>query len=167
MKNLIILAAMVFGLFACAPNNAKKQAENVELVKGYVTAVENLDFQSMENYLDVNYIGIGPSFGDSIGKMEAVENWKWCVENLYEKIHYNRSRFVPVTVPDGDNKGEWVGTWGELNIVFKDSIGSVTIWANTNYLIENGKIKRTITFYNEADILKQLGMIFVYPGFNE
>ena len=24
MKNLIILAAMVFGLFACAPNNAKK-----------------------------------------------------------------------------------------------------------------------------------------------
>ncbi len=164
MKNLIILAAMVVGLFACTSNNSKQQAENVELVKNYVAAVENLNFEAMGNYLDVNYIGIGPSFGDSIGKMEAVENWKWCVENLYEKIHYNRSRFAPVTVPDGDNKGEWVGTWAELNIVFKDSIGSATILANTNYLIENGKIKRTITFYNEADVLRQLGFVMVLPG---
>jgi len=161
MKNLIILAAMVFGLFACTPNNAKKQAENVELVKSYVAAVENLDFESMGNYLDVNYIGIGPSFGDSIGKMEAVENWKWCVENLYEKIHYNRSRFAPVTIPDGDNKGEWVGTWAEMNITFKDSLGSVTVWSNSNYLIENGKIKRSITFYNEADVLRQMGFVMV------
>jgi hypothetical protein len=50
-----------------------------------------------------------------------------------------------------------------MNIVFKDSIGSVTVWANTNYLIENGKIKRTITFYNEADVLRQLGFVMVLP----
>ncbi len=164
MKNLIILAAMAFTLFACAPNNAKKHAENVELVKNYVAAVENLDYEAMGNYLDVNYLGIGPSFGDSIGKMEAVENWKWCVENLYEKIKYNHSRFVAETIPDGDNKGEWVGTWAVLNIVFKDSIGSANILANTNYLIENGKIKRSITFYNEADVMRQLGFVMVLPG---
>jgi hypothetical protein len=161
MKNLIILLVLAIGMAACAPNNAKQQAENVELVKNYVAAVENLDFESMENYLDVNYIGIGPSFGDSIGKMEAVENWKWCVENLYEKINYTRSRFAPVTIPDGDNKGEWVGNWAEMNIIFKDSIGSVIVWANTNYLVENGKIKRSITFYNEADVLRQLGFVIV------
>lgn len=161
MKNLIILAGLVVGLFACTPNNEKIQSENVELVKNYVTAVENLDYESMGNYLDVNYLGIGPSFGDSIGKLEAVENWKWCVDNLYEKIQYNRTRFAPVTIPDGDNKGEWVGNWAELNIVFKDSVGSVTILANTNYLIENGKIKRSITFYNEADVMRQLGFIMV------
>jgi hypothetical protein len=163
MKNYIIIAAIAVGLFACTSNTEKQQAENVVLVKNYVTAVENLDFEAMGNYLDVNYLGIGPSFGDSIGKMEAVENWKWCVENLYEKIHYNRSRFIAVTVPDGDNKGEWVGTWAELNIVFKDSIGSVTVLSNTNYLIENGKIKRSITFYNEADVLRQLGFVMVLP----
>jgi len=163
MKNLIILAVLAIGMAACTSNNEKQQAENVELVKGYVTAVENLDFEAMGNYLDVNYLGIGPSFGDSIGKMEAVENWKWCVNNLYEKITYTRSKFAPVTIPDGDNKGEWVGTWAQLNIVFKDSIGSVTVLANTNYLVENGKIKRTITFYNEADVLRQLGFVMV-PG---
>ena len=161
MKNLIILAALAIGLAACTSNNSKQQSENVELVKNYVKAVEELNFEAMGNYLDVNYLGMGPSYGDSIGKLEAVENWKWCVENLYEKITYTRSRFAPVTIPDGDNKGEWVGTWAELNIVFKDSIGTVTIWANTNYLIENGKIKRSLTFYNEADVLRQLGFVMV------
>lgn len=161
MKNLIILTVLAISLAACTSNNAKQQAQNVELVKNYVHAVENLDFEAMGNYLDANYIGIGPSFGDSIGKLEAVENWKWCVENLYEKIKYNRTRFAPVTIPDGDNKGEWVGNWAELNIVFKDGVGEVTILANTNYLIENGKIKRSFTFYNEADVMRQLGFIMV------
>ena len=90
--------------------------------------------------------------------------WKWCVENLYEKITYTRSRFAAVTIPDGDNKGEWVSNWAELNIVFKNNDRKVMIWANTNYLIENGKIKRSFTFYNEADVLRQLGFVVVLPG---
>lgn len=161
MRNLIILAALVIGLAACTSNNAKQQAENVELVKNYVKAVENLDYESMGNYLDVNYLGIGPSYGDSIGKMEAVENWKWCVDNMYEKISYTKTKFAAVTITEGDNKGEWVANWAELNIVFKDGVGEVTILANSNYLIENGKIKRSITFYNEADAARQLGFIMV------
>ncbi len=167
MKKLIILTALAIGLTACTSDNTKQQAENIELVKGYVAAVENLDFESMGNYLDVNYLGMGPSYGDSIGKMEAVENWQWCVENLYEKISYTRSKFAAVTIPDGDNKGEWVANWAEMNIVFQDSIGEVTVWANSNYLIENGKIKRSITFYNEADVLRQLGFVMVYPGLGQ
>jgi hypothetical protein len=167
MKIYIILFALTVGLFACTSSVEKKQAENVELVKNYVKAVENLDFEAMGNYLDVNYLGMGPSYGDSIGKMDAVANWQWCVENLYEKIHYTRSRFAPVTIPDGDNKGDWVGNWAEMNIVFKDNGGSVTVWANSNYLIENGKIKRSITFYNEADVLRQLGYEMVLQEDNE
>jgi len=167
MKNLIILAALAIGLFACTSNNSKKQAENIELVKSYVSAVENLEFESMSNYLDVNYLGMGPSYGDSIGKLEAVANWQWSAENLYEKIQYNRSRFAAVTIPDGENKGEWVSNWAELKIIYKNEFGEVTVWANTNYLIENGKIKRSITFYNEADVLRQLGFIMILPGFAE
>lgn len=161
MKNLIILTALAIGLFACSSDHDKKQKENIELVKNYIQAVESLDFESMGNYLDTNYLGLGPSFGDSIGKMEAIANWQWNVENLYEKIKYNRSRFASVTIPDGDGKGDWVANWAELEIVYKDSIGSATIWANTNYLIENGKIIRSITFYNEADVLRQLGYVMV------
>lgn len=167
MKNLIILAVLAIGMAACKSNNSKQQAENIELVKSYVTAVENLDYESMSNYLDDNYLGMGPSYGDSIGKMDAVANWQWCVENLYEKIHYTRSRFAAVIIPDGDNKGEWVANWAEMNIVFQDNGGSITVWANSNYLIENGKIKRSITFYNEADVLRQLGYEMVLQEDNK
>lgn len=68
-----------------------------------------------------------------------------------------------MTIPDGKNKGEWVANWAELNIVYKNKMGSVTIWANSNYMVENGKILRSITFYNEADALRQLGYQFVPP----
>jgi hypothetical protein len=164
MKNLILLVAMGICLAACTSTSEKKKNENIDLVKSYVKAVEDLDFDAMEKFLADNYLGMGPSYGDSIGKADAIENWKSHIKNLYEKIHYNRSRFAAVTIPDGDNKGEWVGNWAELTIVYKDNRGTVTIWANTNYLIENGKIARTITFYNEADALRQLGYKIVPPG---
>jgi len=161
MKKTVLVAVLGICLVACTSPDQKKQDGNIDIVKSYVKSVEELDFESMGNFLDENYLGIGPSYGDSIGKDEALANWKWSVENLYEKIHYNRSRFAGVTIPDGDNKGEWVANWAELEIVYKNDIGSVIIWANTNYLLENGKIVRSITFYNEADALRQLGFSIV------
>lgn len=160
MKNLIILQLTVLFAFSCASPNTNKQLDNIDLVKQYVTAVENLDFEAMENMLDENYLGVGPSYGDSIGKSDAVANWQWNVENLYEKIKYNRSRFASVTIPDGESQGDWVANWAELEIEFKDG-ESVIIWANSNYLVENGKIKKSLTFYNEADVMRQLGFEMV------
>ena len=61
------------------------------------------------------------------------------------------------TIQEGPNKGEWVSNWAELKIQYKDGSGPVIIWANTNYKIEQGKIVKSYTFYNEADALKQLG----------
>lgn len=156
MKKYIILTALVAGLFACTPNNTKMQTENVEVVKNYITAVENLDFESMDKFLDDKYMGLGPSYGDTIYKDQAIANWKYYVENLYEKIQYTRSQIAPVTISEGDAKGEWVANWAELHIVFKEG-GEATIWANTNYQIENGKIVRSLTLYNEADALRQMG----------
>jgi hypothetical protein len=156
MKKYIILTALVAGLFACTPNNTKMQAENVDVVKNYVNAVQNLDFESMDKFLDDKYMGLGPSYGDTIYKDQAIENWKYYVENLYEKIQYTRSQIAPVTITEGDAKGEWVANWAELHIVFKEG-GEATIWANTNYQIENGKIVRSLTLYNEADALRQMG----------
>lgn len=157
MKNLILFAIVAVSITACTATAEKKHAENIELVKSYVESVEEMDFNAMDKFLDDNYLGIGPSYGDTIGKNEAIENWKFNVTNTYEKIHYNRSRFASVTIPDGENKGDWVVNWAELHIDYKNSGGSATIWANSNYLVEKGKIIRSLTFYNEADALRQLG----------
>jgi hypothetical protein len=167
MKNLILLVAMSMCLAACTSTSEKKRNENIDLVKSYVKAVENLDYETMGKFLADNYVGLGPSYGDSIGKTEAVENWKSNVNNLYEKIHYNRSKYAPVTIPDGNNKGEWVANWAELTIIYKNGRGSVTIWANTDYLIENGMIVKSLTLYNEADALRQLGYKMVPAGSSE
>jgi hypothetical protein len=166
MKYLILIALTSICLAACRSTSEKRHTENIGLVKSYVRSVEEMDFNAMETYLADNYIGIGPSYGDSIGKKDAVASWKENVTNLYEKIHYNRSKFIAVTIHEGDNKGEWVASWAELSISYKNG-GSVTIWANTNYLIENGKIVKSLTFYNEADALRQLGYKIVPAGNGE
>lgn len=110
--------------------------------------------------MDDNYIGLGPSFNDSIGKEQAVINWKYNVENLYETIKYERAFAAPVHIEAGYNKGDWVSGWAELHITYKSG-ESVVIWANTAYKIENDKIVKSYTFYNEADALEQLGYVFI------
>ncbi|MDW7690696.1 nuclear transport factor 2 family protein [Flammeovirgaceae bacterium SG7u.111] len=165
MENSIILLVLSMTVIfsSCeqkAPDNSK---ENVALVESFVGAVEAMDHNAMESFLAENYVGLGPSYGDSTNKAQAVENWKYNSDNLYEKIQYNKSRSIAVVVPDGDNKGEWVSNWAELQITYKNRGGKVTILANSVYQVEDGKIVKSFTFYNEADALRQLGYSFVAP----
>jgi len=149
-------------IMACSSEN-KTAASNTALIEKYVQAVEDNDTATMESLMDDNYWGFGPSVGDSINKTGAIANWKNNVENLYESITYSKSRNISVNIPDGENKGEWVSNWAELNIVYKKDKKSVIIWANTIYRIKNNKIFKSYTFYNEADVLEQLGFVFINP----
>ena len=160
MKYMLItlFAALLIG--GCGASNAKLDAEHVDLVNKYIAAVETMDYDGMDQFLAEDYIGLGPSYTDTIYKKQAVENWKDNVTNLYKKIHYSRSRTAPVYVKDGEFEGHWVGNWAELQIEYLDG-KKVTIWSNTNYLIKDKKIVRSLTFYNEADALRQLGYVFV------
>ena len=160
IQKLILFAALGWSALSCSSSQDQKNSENVKLVERYVKAVEAMDFDAMSDYLDENYLGMGPSYGDSITKPQAVESWKNNIENLYEKIEYTKSKFAAVSIPDGDAKGDWVANWAELTITYKDG-NSVILLANSNYKVENGKIIQSITFYNEADALRQLGYGFV------
>jgi len=155
MKNFILI--LIFGGLFLVGCNHNKSDENVALIEKYINSVESQDYDGMASMLDEDYLGLGPSYGDSIRKPAALENWKDNIENLYGTIKYNRSRTAAFTIPDGEHQGEWVSNWAELNIIYQDDIGEVTIWANTVYQIENAKIVKSFTFYNEADALYQLG----------
>jgi hypothetical protein len=156
----ILLALLFLPLISACNMQNNNYRDNIALVEKYVKAVENMDYETMASLLDDNYYGYGPSYNDSIGKKDALEAWKYNVENLYKSIKYNKSRNAAVTILDGNNKGTWVSNWGELHIVYKSG-EEVDLWANTIYQIENGKIIKSYTFYNEADALRQLGYIFV------
>ncbi len=159
MKKIVPFIFVVF-LFLTGCTSTNNNKENLVLIEKYVKSVENLDFDAMDEILDENYMGYGPSINDSINKVQTVSNWKFNIENLYKSIEYQKSRNAIVLIEDGENQGEWIANWAELKITYKASGESVTIWANTNYQIKNGKIVKSYSFYNEADVLEQLGFYY-------
>jgi SnoaL-like domain len=162
MKILTFIILSMTFLTGCTTHDDTVK-KNTALIQKYVKAVEYLDYETMEALLDDDYIGYGPDYGAEIGKAAAIESWKRNVAELYDKIEYQKSINAAVTITSGDGQGEWVSNWAELNIVYKDGRGSVTIWANTIYQIVNEKIVKSFTFYNEADALRQLGYVFINP----
>jgi hypothetical protein len=164
MKKLIPLLFLLPFVVSSCISGSDQSAENIALVENYINSVESLDHDAMASLLDENYIGVGPSIGDSTTKNQAVESWKYNVDNLYEKIEYKLSRNAALIISDGDNQGDWVTNWAELEITYKDGRGAVTIMANSIYQIKDKKIVKSYTFYNEADALEQLGYVFINPN---
>jgi len=166
MKQLIVFAVISLSLFACTSSADKKEKANLAIAQKYMMAVETMNIGSMETLLADNYIGYGPSVGDSTNKEEAILSWKYNIENLYESIEYTRHQELAVTVKEGQVAGDWVLNWAFLTIKYKDGRGPVNIWVNAVYRIENGKIVLSRTFYNEADVLRQLGYTIEPPKEN-
>ncbi len=159
MKNLVFTLLWLPFLVSCTSEGGNSD-NNIAIVEKYIKAVENLDYNTMILLLDDGYQGLGPSYNDSINKQEAIESWKYNVENLYEKIKYTREQHATTLIKNGPNKGEWVSSWAELTITYKTGETAI-IWANTAYKVNKGRIVKSFTFYNEADALRQLGYEFV------
>jgi len=163
MKQLILLATISIALFSCNSSSDTKERENLAIAKRYMEAVETKNAATMDSLLADNYMGYGPSVGDSTNKKDALESWKYNAENLYESITYTRHKELAVTVKEGEALGDWVLNWAYLTIKYKDGRGPVNVWVNAAYRIENGKIVHSRTFYNEADVMRQLGYTFQPP----
>jgi len=163
MKKSLFILAILLSITSCTVQN-KNADKNISLIEKYVQSVQDLEYTTMESMLDDNYMGYGPSINDSINKTLAVSNWKTNVESLYESITYSKSRILAQFIPNGENAGEWVSNWAVLSIVYKKDQKKVNLLTNTMYKIENGKIVKSYTFYNEADVLEQLGYVFINPN---
>ena len=163
MRQLSILLLISASLVACTSSTGKKEKANLAIANKYMQAVETLNIGTMDSLLADNYMGYGPSVGDSTNKAEALASWKYNTENLYESIKYTNHTELAVTIKEGRAKGDWALNWAYLTIKYKDGRGPVNLWVNSVYLIENGKIVMSRTFYNEADVLRQLDYITVSP----
>ncbi len=157
MKQIIILVIAGICLAACTSPAEKKEKENLAIARKYMKAVETKNIAVIDSLLADNYMGYGPSVGDSINKEGAVLNTKFLMDNLYESFEFTRHKELAVTVKEGEALGDWVLNWAYLTIKYKDGRGPVNLWVNIVYRIENGKIVHSRTFYNEADVLRQLG----------
>jgi len=162
MKKLSIVLLVSIFFIGCS-NDQKNVEQNVLLIEEYVKAVETKDYDLMSSLLADDYMGYGPSINDSLTKVVALANWKANSDQLYEIIQYQESRNIGINITSGKNQGEWVSSWAQLEIRYKGDRGSVVLWANTIYLIENSKILKSYTFYNEADAFRQFGFVFIDP----
>lgn len=164
---IALILILFFGcLVSCdsAGDSALGEA-NVAFVNKYIDAVESADFAAMESMLSDDYLGMGPSLSDSIGKEAAVEGWKMLTDELYESIEHRFRKTAAFSVSNGpeDIHGNWVTSWTVLRVKYKNGLGPVDLYVNAVYKIEDGKIARSRTFYNEADVMRQLGYTFVPP----
>jgi len=159
MKLLIALICFIILCTACLSTSEQQKTEkdNIAVIEKYIHAVQTKDTQTMSDLLADNYVGYGPSFSDSTDKEQAIASWKDLAENLYDKIEYTRTVNIAAKVTDGPHPGNFVSDWASLKITYKDGRGPVHLNMNAIYRIENGKITLSRTFYNEADVLAQLG----------
>lgn len=158
MRTLIAIL-LLFGVAACNPNQAV-QEKNVEIIKKYIDGVVAKDSKVMEDLLADNYLGIGPSISDSTNKEQAIASWNYNSDSLYQSINYSKFRIFPITIADGDNKGDWVTCFAILDVTYVNG-DAVTLLTNTSYKMENSKIAQTVTIYNEADAMEQLNYVFL------
>jgi limonene-1,2-epoxide hydrolase len=159
MKHFIVPFLAMVTLMACTKTDNKQDSESIAVVEKYKAAVEAKDIKAMDSLLADNYMGYGPSVSDSINKADAMANWKFNVDNLYESITFSNVQTLAKTVTDnsgGLTPGNWVSGWSLATIKYKDGRGPVQMWVNVEYRIENGKIVYTRTFYDEADVERQL-----------
>ena len=143
----------------------KQSEENLALVNKYFAAIENLDTAAMSAVMADDFRGYGPSIGDSAGKSEILENWKYNFDHYFASIKYNRYQNVATTISENKDAepGEWVSNWAYCSVKYKDGRGPIHIWINSALKIDNGKIVKNRVFYNEADWLRQLGYKFIKP----
>ena len=162
MKLFILSLVAAASLVACTSGKTKEK-ESLAVINKYMEAVESNNTAAMDSLLADNYMGYGPSVDDSTNKAEALANWKRISEQLYGSVKYTRHHNLAVTVKENEDvePGNWVSNWSYLTIVYKDGKSKANLWVNTAYKVENGKIVHSRSFYNEADVYRQLGYAIV------
>src|SRR6187431_2664955 len=103
MKELLSILVVAVGLVSCATSdNRAREKESLDIAKRYVTAIESNNTAAMDSLLADNYMGYGPSVGDSTNKTDAITNWKYNADNLYESVKYTRHQTIAITVNEGE-----------------------------------------------------------------
>ncbi len=157
MRRFLAFSFLCMSTIACSSKQEEIERENIAIIEKYIQAVQSKDTETMSELLADDYIGYGPSYFDSTNKEQAIASWKDVAENLYDKIEYTRTVNIAEKVTEGPNQGDFVSDWATLKITYMDGRGPVFLTINAVYRLEDGKINLSRSFYNEADVMRQLG----------
>jgi len=165
-KIFVFLFAIAIGFISCSPSNEntiQRNPANEALVKKYIDAITTGDTSAIEPLLADDFKDYGPNTTDSLDKAGTIADSKNQWRNHWRAVEFNRYTMLSATIPDGPVAGDWVLDWAKITIHSKDNTPSFTVNWHGAFRVKDGKINQANSFFNQADILRQIGFTFVPP----
>jgi|GEM_PF-5356069 len=169
MKYLACILLSSLLIVSCTPPEDPQIAideANTKVVFDYIDAVTNGDIDAMSAALADGYWSYGPAIADSSSKAENIANWTGNWDSLFAKIDYARVASTTESFADGPLAGDWVSDWATITVDYQDGT-QTTFRFNGVYRVEGGKITRSTSFYDRADLLTQIGWTLAPPSTGE
>ena len=166
-KTLVALFAIAIGIISCSPSNentVQRSPENEAVVKKYLDAVITGDTSAIEGFLADNYMSYGPKIIDSADRAKVVADYKTNWRTNWSSVEYSRYTMLSANIPDGPAPGDWVLDWGRVTVNSKNNSPSFTVDLHIAFRMKDGKVVQEVSFFNEADIFRQMGFTFVPPA---
>ena len=167
MKKLsfyIVIMLSMIAMASCSTGTTESGINTDILSVGtkFMDAWHDKDTAKLSRLLADDFVGLGPSTGDSMNKGEALAKWKSIMDNL-DAIDVSQNFNAAAKVAEGPNAGDYVTSWARGNIKYKNG-KDVHITLNYVFRVKDGKIDRSISFVNEADTMRQLGYQIIPPA---
>jgi len=161
LKTTAIVLFLAIGQITFAQEKSYKETvtenptaeEDLKVISDYINALTNNKMTVVSGLLADDYVGTGPSNEDTETKAEQIAGWK----EAHKVRTDQKNDFVVNTfrVLDGDLKGDWVSVWGTY--IFNQEGVAMTLPYQFTALVENGKISRSIIYYDRLAIREAMG----------
>ncbi len=159
MKHLIPAILLGLLLLQCQPAS-QFESSNISIARKYIEAIEKQDYDLLDSLTRDDFYVVGPSIEDTASKEQIIRKWKRNANKEIDSIRFRGSRISHLTIPSKTEFGDWIGEWSVVFVYYKGLKEPVRLFANTNYLIVDGKLVKGLSFYNEADLLGQKSYIY-------
>ncbi|HEU5292390.1 MAG TPA: nuclear transport factor 2 family protein, partial [Cyclobacteriaceae bacterium] len=126
-------------------------------------AIVTGDTSAIDGLLADNFMDYGPGINDSLDRAATIAWYKNNWRNSWKSVNFDRYTMLSVSLKDGKVPGDWVLDWGIVTVKHKDGTPDLKFQWHGVFRMENGKIAQANAFFDQSDILKQIGYKFVPP----
>jgi ketosteroid isomerase-like protein len=159
----IIIALFSAPLLCQAQTVMHPNAEsNVKTVRDAQSAFLKGDWAALQALLAPNAKAYQVAGRDSLTGPELIQYWRTDRESG-ATVALGKGLFLPLNMPDGPQKGDWVFEWNQQAITNKAGKKAVFPY-HAVFKIKDGKIEMILFYYDAASIMKQQGWTLTPPG---
>ena len=167
MRTIAFIATALLLMVSCtqqADTGAAEKDElakqNIEVVKKFLTALEEENVDAAMELLSEECINHGPILGkyDTLSR-EDLQAW---VNNV-DSLDYGVVKIMHESIKEGDLAGDWVLLWCHNSWYSVKAEKKIELMSHTPMRIEDGKIAYMASYWNQWDLYQQLGAELKWP----